>query len=79
MAFDIGTSRAFVTGGNSGIGRATAVALARLGAEVLIMSRDPDRLHVLVDTDSVSTDAAAARRLWEISESLLAPAEGGAR
>jgi NAD(P)-dependent dehydrogenase (short-subunit alcohol dehydrogenase family) len=32
-----------VTGGTSGIGRATAVALARLGAHVAVVGRDKDR------------------------------------
>ncbi len=32
-----------VTGGNSGIGRATAIALARAGATTVITARDPER------------------------------------
>jgi NAD(P)-dependent dehydrogenase (short-subunit alcohol dehydrogenase family) len=34
---------ALVTGGNSGIGRATAIALARLGAHVVLTGRDASR------------------------------------
>ncbi len=38
-----------ITGGNAGIGRETAVALASLGAQVTITSRDAERGRVAVD------------------------------
>ncbi|MEZ5376198.1 MAG: SDR family NAD(P)-dependent oxidoreductase [Acidimicrobiales bacterium] len=52
-----------VTGGTSGIGRATAEQLARLGAEVTITSR------------SLETAAAAAAELSAATGSLVSPAE----
>jgi NAD(P)-dependent dehydrogenase (short-subunit alcohol dehydrogenase family) len=38
---------AVVTGATGGLGRATATALAGLGARVVLMGRDPDRLEAL--------------------------------
>jgi NAD(P)-dependent dehydrogenase (short-subunit alcohol dehydrogenase family) len=43
MALELSGRTALVTGGNSGIGRATAVALAALGATVVLAGRDAAR------------------------------------
>jgi NAD(P)-dependent dehydrogenase (short-subunit alcohol dehydrogenase family) len=43
MSTDLSRVTALVTGGTSGIGRATAVALARLGAHVAVTGRDTER------------------------------------
>ena len=43
MAGELSGSGALVTGGNSGIGRATVLALARLGAEVVLSGRNEAR------------------------------------
>ena len=38
-----------VTGGSGGIGKATALALAKQGAEVIIVNRDPNRGHAALN------------------------------
>ena len=46
---DLAGSTALITGATSGIGRATAVRLARRGAHVLVSGRDPERGEAAVD------------------------------
>ena len=72
---DLAGRRAIVTGSNTGIGRATATALAQAGASVVLAARSADKTRPVVDdiraatgNDDVSflaldlADLAAVRR-----------------
>ncbi len=66
--------RVLVTGAGKGIGRATAKWLARLGAQVVALSRDPADLASLRDEigcDTVAVDLADARRTREAVRAVL--------
>ena len=65
--FSLSGSRALVTGGNTGLGRAFSVALARAGADVLVAGLDDDggETRDLVE--------ATGRRYVEVAADLTAP------
>jgi len=62
MNWDIEAKTVLVTGGSSGIGKATATALARRGANVTITSRDAQRgeraAHAIATATGASVDVA---------------------
>ena len=49
LAANLTGKHAVVTGATSGLGRETAVALARMGAEVLVVARNEDKVRELSD------------------------------
>jgi NAD(P)-dependent dehydrogenase (short-subunit alcohol dehydrogenase family) len=54
-----------ITGANSGIGKATALGLAKLGATVVMVCRDPDkgqsaRAEIIAATDNKAVDLMLA-------------------
>ena len=62
MLFDLTGKTALVTGASSGIGRASAIALARQGARVAVAARRLDKLEALVgEITSEGHEAIAVR------------------
>lgn len=81
MGSELSGSTALVTGGTSGIGKATAIALAGLGAHVVLSGRDAARGEDVVSRIRASggkadfvaadlTDAASARALADRAREL---------
>lgn len=56
MNLDLTNKNALVCGGSAGIGKATAEALALLGANVTLMARNPEKLQHVVDGLDTSKD-----------------------
>jgi NAD(P)-dependent dehydrogenase (short-subunit alcohol dehydrogenase family) len=57
-----------VTGGNSGIGKATAVALARLGATTVLVCRDPDRGKAALEDVRAAADPGTPPPRLEVAD-----------
>ena len=74
--FDLAGRRALVTGGNSGIGEAMALALGRAGAQVLLMARRETELQAAakrlrsegITADVLAADLAALPGLHTVAE-----------
>jgi 3-oxoacyl-[acyl-carrier protein] reductase len=62
MNLDLHGRHALVGGGSDGIGRATAIELATLGADVTVLARREDVLRALVDT--LPTPRPGQRHGW---------------
>jgi len=79
MNLDLNGHRALVCGGSEGIGRATAVELAALGARVTVMARSEDKLKNVVRAlpgdghDHVVADFDDTASLQQLITGTLAP------
>jgi NAD(P)-dependent dehydrogenase (short-subunit alcohol dehydrogenase family) len=66
--FRLDGRRALVTGGSKGLGRAIAIALAQAGADVVIVSRDPDACRRVADEIASATGRSAAAYACDVTD-----------
>jgi 2-dehydro-3-deoxy-D-gluconate 5-dehydrogenase len=66
--FDLGGRVALVTGGSRSIGRATGLALAEAGAEVLLAARDREALHDAAHEITVATGRRAVPVACDVAD-----------
>jgi NAD(P)-dependent dehydrogenase (short-subunit alcohol dehydrogenase family) len=69
MAWNIENRTVLITGGNSGIGKATAGALARQGADVFITARNPEVGRAVADELSHSDGRTVRSMQLDLSDS----------
>lgn len=67
MEIDLSGKRAWVCAASAGIGRATAIALAREGASITLIGRDPKKLEALLKelAGQDRTHGSLIANLWE--------------
>jgi NAD(P)-dependent dehydrogenase (short-subunit alcohol dehydrogenase family) len=68
--FRLDGKRALVTGGSRGLGRSMALALADVGADIIIVGRNQDTLDA-----TAGEIRALGRQAWTIAADMGAPAE----
>ncbi len=56
--------RALITGGTSGLGRATALAFAKQGADVAIIGRNPERAQEVFQEIEAERSAPDVQKVW---------------
>ncbi len=66
IAADLGGRVALVTGSTSGLGRATAMELARLGATVIVVGRNPAKTAAVVE--DIQTQSRSSKVRFEIAD-----------
>ena len=67
MTWDIEGRTAVITGGNSGIGLATAIALAQRGADVVITARDLSRGRAAASRIKADTGESATPMVLDLA------------